>query len=60
MNKTTTYSKSAENIKFDSINEKEIQLMNPSDESVQKVLQYAAIYRAEMISKNDCVEYYLN
>ncbi|MBP1637721.1 MAG: hypothetical protein H6Q18_510 [Bacteroidetes bacterium] len=34
--------------------------MNPSETTVDKILQFAASYRVEKISKNEFVEYYLN
>ncbi len=34
--------------------------MSPSETTVNKIMQYAASYRVEKISKNDFVEFILN
>ena len=37
-----------------------VSAMNPSETSVNKILQFAASYRVEKVSKNDFVELLLN
>ena len=36
------------------------QLLQPSDATLQKILQFASTYRAEQINENQYVEWYLN
>jgi len=36
------------------------QLIQPSDATLQKILQFASTYRAEQINENQYVEWYLN
>lgn len=62
MNKITTYLHSAEDSELNQlIQEEEEQLfMNPPEESINKILQYAATYRTEVVSPNEYLGYYLN
>lgn len=58
MRKNSTPINITQPLEFDEV--KTANLFSPSDESINKILQFAASYRVEKSSKSHYVEYFLN
>ncbi len=58
MRKNSTLNHITQPIDIDKM--KTANLLSPSDESISKILRFAASYRVEKTSENHFVEYFLN